>query len=76
MDVVREVNGGEVPEPATVIGSMLGLLQEDDTFFEHAASRKNSEFLAKEENWFPLRRACAAQIYREYLVSVEKSEWP
>lgn len=76
VEVVQEVNGGEEPEHATVIESMLGLLQEDDTFFDHAAKRKNSEFLADGENWFPLRRACAAQIYREYLVAVEKNEWP
>jgi len=67
------------PEPLTDDGvvQILGeAVMKDGSFESHVYDEGGEEFLADGENWVGLYRAGAAVIFREYLVAVEKQEWP
>jgi hypothetical protein len=73
--MLRALSGGEEPSDDSVILGITAALQEDDSFIGHV-DRQGGDFLAERDNWAKIYRAASATIYHEYLVAVEKSEWP
>lgn len=77
LDQLREVTGGEDPSDEAVVAAIALALQHDGTFEDHVRKNQGATALADDEDgWTPIDRAGAAQIFHEYLVAVEKNEWP
>lgn len=66
---------GSEPRDESIVIAIMAALRDDDAFSTLLA-KKGGTFLAEEDNWAKLYRAGAATIYHEYLVAVEKHEWP
>jgi hypothetical protein len=71
---LSRVTGREPSDESVVLG-IVAALQDDDSFSAHVL-KKTGEYLAEADNWPKVYRAGAATIYHEYLVAVEKKEWP
>lgn len=69
----------EEEEPSAdqaVVTCVQAMLLEDGTFIEHAAKNRGSSLLAEDEGWEKIAHAAGAQVFHEYLVAVEKGNWP
>jgi hypothetical protein len=73
---LKKFTGGEEPSDESVVITLMGVLREDDSFSGHVDSKGGGEFLTSDENWTKVYHAAGATIYHEYLVAVEKKEWP
>jgi hypothetical protein len=63
------------PSDASVMIAIGGALREDDSFTAHVA-KKDAAMLTKPENWDQIYQAGSGTILHEYLVALEKHDWP
>jgi hypothetical protein len=68
-------SGDDGPADRAVILSIVSALMSDDTFSAHLED-KGGDFLMNDENWDRLYRVGGGTIYHEYLVALEKHDWP
>lgn len=76
LEQLRALRGEDEPSDQAVVTSLQVMLLQDGTFIDHAAANRGSSLLAEEEGWDKVAHAAAAQIFHEYLVAVEKGNWP
>jgi hypothetical protein len=59
-----------------VVQGVAASLRVDDTFHAYVGEREGAEMLIDNQRWEQIVEVGARQIYYEYLVAKEKSEWP
>jgi hypothetical protein len=76
--VVRRLErlaGGQEPPDEAVLPGIESSLRGDGTLNAHV-DKKKGDFFADQDHWNDVYEATAAVIYHEYLVAIEKEEWP